>query len=166
MKQQIIAYWQQLQARERNVLVLGCVLVLAMLTYQFLLSPWQKSINYMQTALVDHRKNLTWMQQRAEQLTASGGVQRVQYQGANQSLLAVIEQSARKFKVNKSIKQLSPVNNGREVSVVLEDTSFNQWVRWVDNLQSTYGVKIVQLSAEREGDKPDIAEVRVNFSRE
>lgn len=165
MKQTVINYWNQLQQRERWILGAGVVFVTALLLYQFIWAPWHKAINFMQEALVGHRSNVAWMQKTTEMMSDSGGVaQARRVRGQDQSLMSVIEQTARSTGVRDSIQQITPRENNTQVSVVLENTSFNKWVRWADILQSQYGVKVLQLSAERE-EKPDTAEIRVIFAR-
>lgn len=166
MKSSLIKYWQGLQPRERLFLGIGLVFVAFLLFYQFLWSPWHSAVNYMEEALVDHRKNLVWMRQQSSLLNENGGITSVvPVQGSGQSLMSVIEKTAGATGVKGAIQQLSPRKNNTQVSVVLEQVSFNKWVRWVDSLQSSYGVSIAQLSAEREDDKPDVAEIRVTFER-
>ena len=157
--------WQGFQPRERWVLALGVLFCLGLLFHQLIWAPWQNAINFMEQALVGHRTNLTWMRQQAQLLDGSGAaVTQKTLKGRDQSLMSVIEQSARKAGVQGAIQQLVPREQNTQVSVVLEGASFNNWVRWVDALQSEYGVKIAQLGAERE-DKPDKAEIRVTFYR-
>lgn len=166
MKDSLMKYWSGLEPRERVVLTVGAALVGLLLFYQFLWAPWHKAINYMEAALIDHRKNLVWIQQQSSLLDESGdyvGVEKVR--GAEESLMSVIEKSAGTTGVRDAIQQLSPRQNNTQVSVVLEEVSFNKWVRWIDTLQSVYGVSVNQLSAERENDKPDVAEIRVTFER-
>jgi len=106
------------------------------------------------------------MRQQAE-LVKNGGVVSAakRIKGADESLLAVIEQTAKAHKLQKSIQQMVPGRSTQEVSVVLEEADFNQWVRWVDALSKQYAVNIKQLSAERDDERANIAEIRVTFER-
>lgn len=159
-------YWAGLQSRERLILGGGGVIVALILFYVLIWQPWHKSISKMETALPPMRSNLVWMRQQAEMLANDGGQSANQsYVGADQSLLSVVEQSASKASVNGAIQQLVPSQNGTEVRVVLDGVNFNQWVRWIDDLFKRYGVNIKQVTAERDEDKPNIAEVRVTFTR-
>jgi type II secretory pathway component PulM len=166
MKNWIADYWRGLQSREKLILSFGLVFVCVVFFYQFIWAPWHNAINYMEEALINHRKNLVWMRQQSTMLDESGGkitVERVR--GAEESLMSVIEKTAGATGVREAIQQLSPRENNSQVSVVLEGVSFNNWLRWVDSLQSTYGVSVYELSAERESGKADIAEIRVTFER-
>lgn len=162
----ILKNWNQLQPRERLILSLGSVIVIAILSYSLILKPWHRAIGNMQKSLVGWRTDLVWMQQQAE-LVQQGGISSAQkFKGEAQSLMAVVEQTAKAAGVRSAIQQMVPGENNREVSVVLEEVSFNNWVRWVDTLQNQYGVAIKQLTADREEDQPDRAEIRLTFIRE
>ena len=166
MQKYLEKYWSGLVPRERQTLGLGAAVVGLLLFYQFLWAPWHSAIEYMQTALIDHRKNLVWIQQQSELLADNGViVTEGNVRGAEDSLMSVIEKSAGATGVRDAIQQLMPRQNNSQVSVVLQGVSFNKWVQWVDSLQSAYGVSVSELSAERDEKKPDIADIRVTFER-
>ena len=160
-----LKYWQQLQPRERLILGWGGPLIIVILSYALVLQPWHKALAHMEMALPSKRADLVWMRQQSE-LLKQGGASNVQkFKGENQSLMAVIEQTAKASGVRSAIQQMVPRENNQEVSVVLEEVSFNNWVRWVDTLQNQYGVAIKQLTADREDDQADRAEIRLTFVR-
>lgn len=161
----ILKNWHQLQPRERLILGLGSIIIVVILSYSLILKPWHRAIGNMQKSLQVWRADLVWMQHHAK-LVKDGGVSSPQkFKGENQSLMAVVEQTAKASGVRSAIQQMVPRENNQEVSVVLEDVSFNNWVKWVDILQNQYGVAIKQLTADREDDQPDRAEIRLTFIR-
>jgi len=166
MKELISSYWRQLEKREQITLAIGVSIVGLILFYALLWQPWHKAIAHMETAVQPKRADLVWMRQQAE-LVKNGGVVSAakRIKGADESLLAVIEQTAKAHKLQKSIQQMVPGRSTQEVSVVLEEADFNQWVRWVDALSKQYAVNIKQLSAERDDERANIAEIRVTFER-
>lgn len=144
----------------------GAVLVFLILFYAIIWQPWHKAIAHMETAVQPLRTNLVWMKQQAELIENGGGSSTQQkVKGANQSLLSVIEQTAKTTRVRKAIQQMVPGRTPNEVRVVLEEADFNQWVKWIDLLFKQYGVQIKQVTAEREDDAPNIAEIRLTFER-
>jgi len=162
---QVAKYWHSLQARDRLVLAVGGVCVVLILLYAYLFQPWHKALNSMEAKLPNLRKDLVWMRQQSDLLKGVGGTAPIASKGADQSLLSVVEQTARKARLKKAIQQMTPAQSGSEVRVVLEEADFNQWLRWIDELYQQYGVDIKQLSAERDDDKPNVAEIRVTFLR-
>lgn len=157
-------HWLELQARERLVLGWGSVIVVGILLYALLFQPLYRALAHMESALPGLRSNLVWMRQTDKLI--DGGLSSVQViDGASDSLLSVIESSARRAKVRKAIQKMVPDQKSKEVRVTLEDVEFNSWLIWVDTLYKENGVDITQLTAERDEDKPNIAEIRVTFSR-
>ena len=164
--EQLKIYWQGLQERERIVVVAGGIAVVLILFYWSIWRPWHAALDHMERVVQPLRTNLVWMRQQSENLKSSGGVSPAQsYQGTNQSLLSVVEQSAKRANVSPAIQQMVPAQEGGEVRVVLEGVNFNQWVRWIDDLFKRYGVDVKQVTAERDDDKPNVAEIRVTFVR-
>lgn len=163
---EIKKYWIGLQPRERTILTLGALVVSVILFYALLFKPWHKALNHMEVALPTLRTDLVWMQQQSQALkTGSVKQSTAQLQGQGQSLLSVVEQTAKRANVSKAIQQMTPAQNSTEVRVVLDAVNFNQWLRWVDDLYKRYGVDIKQVTAERDEDVPNIAEIRVTFTR-
>lgn len=165
MQEEIQKYWRNLQARERQMLLWGGLIIAAIIFYVFIWQPWSKAVTHMETVLPLKRAELVWMRQQQDMLNSGNVVTTQEVKGQGESLMAVLEKTARNYGVRDTIKQLVPAKEGREVSVVLEGVSFNKWVRWVDNLASQYSVRAVQLTAEREESQPDTAEIRMTFSR-
>lgn len=160
-------YWADLQPRERLILFWGGLVVVAILLYALLLQPLYRAVSFMEASLPGLRSNLVWMRQTDQLLENGVGVSTSQLDaGAGESLLSVIESTARRAKIRKSIQQMVPGKNNAEVSVILEGADFNQWLRWVDILYKKNGVDIRQVTAERDDDKPNIAEIRVTFIRD
>jgi general secretion pathway protein M len=158
--------WQQLQPRERLILGWGGPLIMVILSYGLVLQPWHAALDHMEKALPFKRADLVWMRQQAELLKQGGATSGQKFKGENQSLMSVVEQTAKASGVRNAIQQMVPAANNQEVSVVLEEVSFNNWVRWVDTLQNQYGVAIKQLTADREDEQADQAEIRLTFIRQ
>ncbi len=166
MKKALIDFWSQLESRERMIVSIGSIIVVLILFYALILQPWHRAISHMEQVLPNKRTDLVWMREQAKFLS-DGSIKRTtnQVKGGNQSLLSILEQTARQNNVRQSIQQMVPGRNANEVSVVLEQANFNQWVRWIDALFIQYGVNITQLTAEKTDDEPNIADIRVTFDR-
>lgn len=167
MVNQIKEYWASLQPRERHVLSWGALLVSVILFYALFWQPLQKSISFMEESVRDLRTSSVWVEQRAEEMQRETRPSpRPSSAAAGQSLLSMVETTANKARLGKAIQQMVPSKDGREVSVVLEEADFNQWVLWVDDLYKNYNVGMSQINAEKDDEKPNIAEIRVTFTRD
>ena len=159
-------YWKSLEARERLVLTWGFVSVLIILFFSQLWLPLQNSLRFMEGSVRSMRVDTVWMEQMSkEYVRGSAATNAPKKRGENQSLMSVVEQTANRAGVRDAIQQIVPEQATGEVRVVLEGVKFNQWVLWIDNLYKNYGVDITQLNAEKEDEKPNIAEVRLSFKR-
>lgn len=158
--------WQSLQDRERLILIIGSFIVALILFYSLILFPWHRALNEMGARLPTLRTNIEWMRVHSDALS-NGEIrnQNPDYKGQNQSLLSVIEQTASRAQVRETIQQMVPTQNGQEIRVVLEEAEFSKWLNWVDVLYKQYGVTVLQVIAEKEDERPNIAEIRVTFTR-
>lgn len=148
------------------VLSYGAIIVAAILFYALIWQPWQASLSFMKESVSSMRTNAVWMEQRAADMTQGGSAATNKpSRGADQSLLAVVEQTANQAGVRKAIQQIVPNQQNGDVRVVLESADFNKWVQWIDNLYKNYGVDISQINAEKDDEKPNLAEIRVTFFR-
>ena len=159
-------YWQSLEPRERLVLLAGAIFLVVILFYSQLWRPLQKSLDFMENSVRNMRVNAVWVEQRSQELKRGGQISATgPKRGSDQSLMAIVEQTASQAGVQDAIQQIVPDQTTGEVRVLLEGVQFNQWVLWVDNLYKNYGVDITQLNAEKDDDKPNIAEIRLSFIR-
>ena len=159
-------YWKSLEKRERLVLIWGALIVAVIVLYTFVWQPWRTALSFMEQSVRQMRVDSVWMHQQAEMLKNGNGITTNQpARGGNQSLLSIIQQTARQANIDKSIQQMVPGQEGEEVRVMLENVDFNRWVGWIDNLYKNYAVDIIQLNAEKEDDAENKAEIRVVFAR-
>lgn len=170
MKNFIINQWQALEQRERLILGWGGLIVGVILFYALVWQPWHNAITSMEEAIQSRRESLVWMRQTSEMVKNGSVISSQQsVKDKSQSLLSVIEKTARISRVNTAIQQMVPGTNQKtnveQVNVVLEEADFNLWVRWVDDLSRNYAVNVSQLSVENETDQPNVVELRVTFER-
>ena len=167
MNQAIKEYWLSLEPRERMVLTWGAIIVSFILLYALLWQPLQKALGFMEVSVRDLRTNHVWMEQRLEDMQKSGANRSQKaLRGTDQSLMAVVEKTANQSRVRGAIQQMVPNQETGDVRVVLEGVDFNQWVRWIDDLYKNYGVDVTQINAEKDDEKPNLAEIRMTFIRQ
>ncbi len=150
----MIDYWTHLKPRERYLLAsAGIVLVLLML-YLFLLEPFMLKAESLKQSVATHQKDMLWLKQAAlevEQLrkgnsgNAASGLQ-------GRSLLLVVDQSAKRYKLADSMKRVEPDGSTR-VRVWLDSATFDEVTRWMSELESKYQLKVESAVI----DKTDVA---------
>lgn len=162
-------YWHKLSRREHYIVIGTALILLLALFFITVWQPWHKAIASMEKNLPGKRQSLVWMQQTADLLQGpvkAASSQQASTKGANQSLLAIVEQTAKQAAISKSIQQLSPGESEREVRLVLTQVDFNGWVRWISKLAHEYGVEVKEVSAQRQlKDSPNKGDIRVTFVR-
>ena len=155
--------WHERSEREQKILIAGGIVVLFSLFYNVFYSPLQNANRIMATNISSLRSNLVWLREQAE-YGDSEGLSTMRVEGEEDSLVLVLEKSARPFQLDTAITQLSPGESNNQVRVVLEDVDFNNWARWIAVLEQQYGVRVQEATVERQPD-PNTAEVRMAFVR-
>lgn len=140
-------YWMSLQPRERYILMAGGGIVLLLLIYLLLVEPFVLGLRDLDKRVAVQQEELAWMRAAAaevQRLRAGGaGHQRAD---SGQSLLSLIDSSAKAQGLGKALKQLSPM--GEKVRVRLELAPFDTLLRWFGSLESS-GVGVDTLTVER-----------------
>lgn len=145
-------WWRGLELRERR----AALLVAAVLILLVLYSGWQ-SFNGARLHRADsverQRETLQWMAQAAADIKQLRGQQKAPAD-SNESLLGVVDRSARAAKLGTALKRVQPEGDG--VKIWLEKAAFDTLAPWLGQLQSRYGAQVTSLSLERAGDTGEV----------
>jgi len=144
--QQFMAYWAQLRPRERIGLIAGGVVLGLTLFYLMLWEPVFNEAERLEHNIEQQRELVSWLQvnaQEAKRLQASGGGGKL-----NGSLLGTIDSTAKRSKLGEAMKRVEPDGSTR-VRVWMEGAPFDDMVRWLDQLQRTYGIQISSAVIDR-----------------
>ncbi len=154
------AWWDALQPRERQVLLAGAVALLSMLLYVAVIDPWGQAYSRLEQRVASQAQDIAWMEQAAREvatLRGNGAAGKPADRGG-QSLMTLIDTSARSAGLGESLKRVQPESDGR-VRVWFEGASFDGLLGWVDTLINRYGVAVDSLAVER-GKGPGQVDVR------
>ncbi len=146
----MIAAWLARQSRrDRIVLAIGVVFVVATLAWAFVWQPLRSGTASLAEQKRTAEADLAWMREAAASLKASratgaaSGLDR-----AGRSLLALADATARDAGLGPPLKRVEPVAEGR-VNVWLENASFDVCVAWLEDIGRRYGVTVEELSIDR-----------------
>ncbi len=159
--QQLNEYWEGLQPRERVALLAGAAVLLVATLYFFLWQPLMSSRAEMRQEVAQQRALLRWMNgaaSEARRLRGSGAGNRMQ---GGQSLLSLVDQSARKAALGGVVKRVEP--DGKQVRIWLEGAGFDKLVGWLERLERDNGVSVVKATIER-ADSPGVVNARLRLS--
>lgn len=140
-------YWLGLQPRERRTLMLGGMALLCLLIYTLVVDPFQRELSRLESSVASQRELLGWMEQAASQVKQLQGSGGNAGRSGSQSLLSLIDTSAKSNGLGAALKQVKP--EGQGVRVRLEEAPFDDIVRWFDQLGQTHGVAVNTLTLER-----------------
>lgn len=151
MKQQFLSWWAGLQQREQQLLAWAAVVVCIGLFYWLLWQPLHQTNTQQQQRVQAAERQLSQLQQVLPQLKAAG----TKTARSGGSIQQIISNSARSAGVN--VSRMQPQNE--QLTLVLEDLSFEKLLGWLHTLQYQHGVRLVNLDVAT-ADKPGIVRVR------
>lgn len=150
LQQQIVTWWLGLQQREQRLVGAAALVLLIGAFYWLLWQPLHQSREQQQQRLVAAERQLQQLQRLAPQLSASAKVSR-----SDGSVAQIISNSARSNAIK--VSRMQPQNN--QLTLVLEDVSFDALLTWLHALQYQHGVKLVNLDLAT-ADAPGLVRVR------
>jgi general secretion pathway protein M len=151
MKQQFFSWWAGLQPREQQLVSGAAVVVLVGMFYWLLWQPLHQANAAQQQKVQSAQRQLSQLQQLMPQLKAAASTTA----RSGGSLAQIISTSARSAGV--SVSRMQPQNE--QLTLVLDDISFNQLLGWLHTLQYQHGVQLINLDVAL-ADKPGIVRVR------
>lgn len=156
------AFWQQLNRRQQQWLLVLGVVVVAALSYVLVWEPWVEAKQTHAEEVAYHQATLDWLNALAPTIEALQGQQSAWQLDDGQSLLSLTDQTARAAGLAGALSRIEPVNND-EVSVWLNGASFDEVMAWLSDLSIERGVHIDQLSVNRATD-PSSVDVRLTLT--
>lgn len=145
----IAAWWNGLQARERQMIAFGAIACVVLLGWAFIWQPLAEARARLRTRVDLERADVAWMRAssaQAGELHAQGARSHVERQG--KSLLALADMTARSSGLSGALKRVEPTG-GNSVRVSFEVANFDMLVDWLTQLSRDYGVRVSDLSADK-----------------
>jgi general secretion pathway protein M len=136
-----------LSARERWIVGVGAVALLLTVVYLLAVEPLLLAHRRQLDALASARAMATQLEAAAAAVASAGPRGDAAQAGAGMSLLAAVDQSTRQAGPGKAPERLQPEGD-HEVKIWFEDVPFDNLVRWLAQLQTSYGVKVQTLDIE------------------
>lgn len=135
-------WFNELQPRERKLVIAGAVAVALLLFYAAVWDPLTGGASSKAAAVEEQQKLMQWMLQSAADVKRLRPVNSAISQlPAGQSLLGVIDQTSKNANLGGAVKRVKPEGENK-VSVWMEEAAFDDMMRWVENLHRTYGVEV------------------------
>ena len=159
-------WFEGLEPRERRMLIGGGVILIIMLLYLLVWDPIAQKNVSLKISYQNSQELIAWMEDAAEEakalqskIKASGPADR----SKNQSLLGVIDRTAKQRKLGPSVKRVQP-DGKAGARVWLEKAVFNDVIKWLEELQRKEGVRLMTTVIEKQ-DEPGLVKARLVFER-
>lgn len=157
------ARFEALQPREQLIVAVGGVVVLLAVIY---LGLWQPFV-LARTHRAEELESARTLASRIEQIGAlaqvvhpAGGAPVV---GPEVSLLSAVDQASKDGILGKPLSRINP-DGENQVRVWIDDVPFDAVLRWMDDLQTRYAVRIDNVAIERRP-APGVVSVRLSLKR-
>jgi len=141
--------FENLSASERTLVIVASVVLLSGLIYGLAWRPLQVSIEEQGKKLERNLKSVEWMRQSALELKRFNARASVQGNGgARQSILALVDQTARKAGLGGTIKRVEPAGTGK-VRIRMESVAFDDMISWLEGLLGPAAITIESIAIDR-----------------
>ncbi len=142
-------WWSGLQASERRILILGAVALGLILPYFAIWSPIQDDIEVLQQQVQEQQAVKRWMNQASAEVKQLGGGSVAVQPRDGRSLLAVVDQTAKRSGLGPGLKRLEPEGQAA-VKVWLEQVSFDDMLRWLSSMEQKNGLAVATITIDRQ----------------
>lgn len=139
------SWWQNLSARERQLVTLGAFMIAAFLLYRL---GWLTLIDRgarLEARVADDYRTLAWMQQAGAQLASLEGADAAPTNAVNP--LLAIQETATQLGLDKQMTHLD-AQGGNGIQVRLENAPLDTMLGWMQTLGRRYGLAIERVIIE------------------
>jgi general secretion pathway protein M len=137
MIERLRQYLQRLEPRERRTVLAGAIAA-GVLIIVAAVVPLQRSVAAVEQRVERKRDDLQWLRSMAPQLA---GLQGSAAPALHESLVVVVDRSARESGLAKSLVGSQPSGDGG-LNVRLDQTPFDTLIVWLSQLRERYGVRV------------------------
>ncbi|KPJ95106.1 MAG: hypothetical protein AMJ53_03505 [Gammaproteobacteria bacterium SG8_11] len=158
-------WFESLEVRERRIVIGGAATLLVVIVYFLGWEPFINRLHSLQESTQRKQLDLAWMK------NASKEIQQLQVNqtaparfASGQSLLGVIDRSAKAKKLGDAVKRVQPDGTSK-ARVWLESAKFDEVIGWLEELERRYGVGIETITFEKQAEE-GLVDARISFIAE
>lgn len=158
----MMSYLNKLSGRDRRIVLVTIPVVAVLMVYFLLWRPLSHHRDRLGDLVVQKQYDLVWMQQAAKELKDIKR-QAPQKLRPGQSIMALMDQTARQTRLNNALKRVEPDGDDK-VRVRLEQAVFDDLVGWIELLNDRYDVVIDNITVDRH-ETSGVVNARLTFRR-
>lgn len=156
-----------LEPRERRLIITAGVVVVVALLYLLVWEPIAKDNDALKVRYESSQQLISWMEdavQEAKNLQAQIKASGPSGRSKNQSLLGVIDRTAKRDKLGPAVKRVQP-DGKTGARVWLESAVFNDMIKWLEKLEQQEGIRLVTTVIDKQSE-PGLVNARLVFERD
>jgi general secretion pathway protein M len=155
-------WFASLEVRERRLVIGGAATLLVLSIYFLGWEPFINGLHSLQESTQRKQLDLAKMQNIATEIKQLQATQSTPVQfSSGQSLLGVIDRSAKTKQLGDSVKRVQPDGTSK-ARVWLENAKFDVVIGWLEELESRYGVSVDTISLEKQ-EVEGLVDARISF---
>lgn len=153
-------WFLSLTQRERVMVQLAGSVVIAFILYLLILEPLASNYIKNKNNVAKAEESLQWMRTAAQEIKQLGGnTTKSARPKDKQSILSLVDRSARKAGLAKVMKRVQPEADSG-VRVWFEDAAFDELIGWLATVETTHGLSVNEINVEQ-AEAPGLVHVRV-----
>ncbi len=158
-------WWAGLNHRERRIFIIGAIVVSVTLLYLLVIEPFSHHVKELNVSVSKQTKLLQWMRNSEQQVTTlrASSESRNPSNTGSSSLLALVDQTAKRSKLGAAIKRVEP-EGSQNVRLWLEQASFDNILLWLAKIKQNHGIEVSRISVDQP-DSPGIVNARISLQR-
>lgn len=139
----MMSYWNQLKPSERMIVSIGGIIITILILYLAVLEPYKLKSEEFALKVTKQKSQNEWLKKASLEVKqlqgSSNGANKKRKSG--QSLLVVVDRTARQNKLAEFLKRVEPEGSSR-VRVWLDDAPFDLVSKWLSLLQTKYQLDV------------------------
>lgn len=143
------AWFENLEVRERRLIVTAAAMVAMMLVYILLWKPISGEYHRLDMSIKQKEKTLAEMERLAVEAKQLQRVSAQTTARSHGSLLAAVDRTAKSNGLGNAVKRVRP-DGENKASVTLEGAQFDRVVVWLENLNRREGISVVSSTIEKQ----------------
>jgi general secretion pathway protein M len=157
-------WWNNLQTREQNYVLIAGVAVILFLFYTLAWSPLVEARDSKRMRVENNQELLAWMKTKSteiKQLRLTNP--NLLRSDSNRSLLAIVDSLANRLGLRSAIKQIQP-DGPHAATIYMDEIDFDALANMLGQLDKNSNVKVREANITRL-DKPGIVKARLTLKR-
>ncbi|HHC72819.1 MAG TPA: type II secretion system protein M [Thiotrichales bacterium] len=137
------------EPRERVILVVAAILTLGVLLHMVIVEPLTEASRRAVRLEESRQATLVWLKSALRELDSLRGRQSTAPAAGGQSLLSLVDRTARQAGLRDRLKKVEP-RGSQQAQLWFEEVPFDRLVSWLGELHGRHGYRVVSITIDRQ----------------